>query len=191
MRLFLQINTCCLSRARAGRVSDPGILLCREIFIDDFIDWSRVRIFRPRKDAGVKKPLGSPSILHPRGSSSALQPLGTEDSRENPPCTPRPENGDFPGSNQTLWRAQAHRCRLSILGWCVPWRCVAAARPGASRERRGMGAGCCCQDDFSWFRAFPAGICRAAGSHVSRGCEAGGSPWAVPDPELGTGASPA
>lgn len=65
-----------------GLVSDLGILLCRAIFIDDFIDQSRVRIIGARKDAGVKKPLGFPSIQHPCGCSSALQLLGTETTRK-------------------------------------------------------------------------------------------------------------
>lgn len=66
MHLFLQISMYYLSQALTvgveGLVSDLGILLCREIFIDDFINYNRVRIFRPRRDASVKKHLGFPSI---------------------------------------------------------------------------------------------------------------------------------
>lgn len=41
MRLFWQVSVCYLSRVLAmgveGLVSDLGILLCREVFTDDFI----------------------------------------------------------------------------------------------------------------------------------------------------------
>lgn len=65
MHLFLPISVWCLSQASAAGVERLvpalGILLHRDVFIEDFIGL--------RKDTDIKKHLSFLSIHHPRGCS--------------------------------------------------------------------------------------------------------------------------